>query len=238
MAAPDQAKSELVDKLVSNAGAARGYVKKATGYVRYVLSRPVRVRIARGEVLRAMGKIFIADKAMLFKEPGVPLRNYEEQHLQPIGNGQYTLTIPVTARDSGGPTPRRAEPFRPHIPPPGLIEAYASDDFAGSFAYQDDADVLRTIRLGMTAMGFSGRDNIEAMIRRADPEKYRFGADLDKLEIVGANDPGGKPGQITLRVSAKPEATLETLVNDLRAFLNEPGRACLSAAVVVEPLNA
>jgi hypothetical protein len=121
--------------------------------------------------------------------------------------------------------------FTPLIAPPGFAEAHADGDFRGSFTLQSDADVLRALKLGMTAPGFSCRDSIEALIFKADPSKYGFVAGIQGLSILGANDPEGKPGQITILVQPRYGFDHVQLLSELGAYLNEPCRRCLSAKI-------
>ena len=231
---PSRTKQELVDKLLANVGMSRSYVEKATGRVRYVLHRPIYVSIVRGETLfDASGQVFLADASATFKEPDVPLRNYDEFHLHKLDD-KYVCSFPVTSQNSNCVPPRRETPFTPHIAPPGLAEAYAEADFRGSFMLQDDVDAIRCLRLGHTAQGFSGRRNIEALIWKADPAKYRFAADVKDIKIVGANDPGGEIGKIRIVVTCRDGVDTVGLVKELDEYLHDPDIAHPSALVTVE----
>jgi len=233
IANPGQAKQELVDKLIENVGGRRKHIAKAKGYVHCVLKWPARISIIAGEIFTSEdGQIFYADNSITFKEPDIPLRGYDEAHLLKSGD-KYNYTIAVTARDGGGAAPKRNTLFTPHIAPASLDTAYADDDFHGSFVFQDDTDIARQILTGMTAPGYSSHASVEAMIRKADPDKYRFVAAVDKIQVVGVNDPDGKPGLIEIRVSWRPGSAEDTLLEELRRYLNEPTRVCLSTNISV-----
>ena len=234
LANPGRARAELVDKLLANVGMSRGHVMKATGRIRVVLHRAIPVTIMRGELFKTEDdQYFLADATSSFKEPDVPIRGYNEFHLKVQGD-KYSFSVPVTARDSDGPAPRRNDLIVPHVAPAGMFSAYAEDDFRGSFILQDDADVMRQLRLGMTAPGFSSRANIEALILKADPTRYRFAADIKSLKIIGADDQGGKPGLIRILLRCRDRVDVDGLLAELRNYLNDPCRACLSAKIEVE----
>lgn len=231
-ASPHIADPELVDDRLANVGMVRKLVTKARGNITCVLGRPVAVAIIRGESFRTDdGQFFLADNDSIFKADDVPLQ-HNEQHLQRIGD-TYVFTIAVTARDEGGVVPRSGQSIMPQIAPPGLIRAYASSDFRGSFVLQNNADVLRALRNGITAPGYSNRDSIEALIMKADPEQYRFAADIQALNVVGAYDPEGQPGQIYIYVRGKAGVDIANLCKELRDYLYEPNRICLTAQVSV-----
>jgi hypothetical protein len=214
----------------------RKHVQKAVGRVRVVLHRPVTVSIIRGELFKALdGQLYATDVNAVFKAADTPLTKHNESHLVPFGD-KFAFSVPVTAHDSGTATPRTGDAFEVLIAPPGLVRAFAEKDFRGSFVLQDDADVLRCLKMGMTAQGFSGRANIEAMIWKADPAQYRFPADIQTVKIIGAGDEGGKPGHIRILVGCRPGVDVANLLSELREYLHEPSRACLGATVTVETL--
>jgi hypothetical protein len=226
IAKPERAKADLVDKLLANVGMSRSFVDVATGYIRVVLHRPLRVSIMCGELFQAPdGKYYRAEENATFREPDVPLRR-GETHLSKHGE-KYAFSVRVRACESGTIPPRLGTVFVPAIAPPGFLEAYAERDFRGSYCLQTDEDALRLMRIGMAAPGYSNRAGIEALVFKANPSQYRFAADIVSLDITSTT------GAIDIVLHCREGVDVPGLVEGLQAYLDEPQRACLVAKVTV-----
>lgn len=226
LAKPERAKSALVDKLLANVGMTRSHVDVATGYIRIVVHRPVRVSIIQGELFKAPdGTYYCAEANAVFQPEDIPLQR-GEMHLSQHGE-KYACSIRVRANESGTVPPRLGTAFEPAIPPAGFFEAYAVGDFHGSYCLQTDVDALRLMRIGMTAPGYSNRAAIEAMVFKADPTQHRFAADVAALNITGTT------GAIDIGVHCRDGVDVQGLVKELQAYLDAPERACLTAKVTV-----
>lgn len=180
---PDSALPDAVDALVSNFGVQRRISTKACGNITVVLDRCNGINFGLNTKFVANGQFFFVSDTITVRPPDAAPRSSNDQQAHDMGNGKFSVRVPVVANKIHENTMlRRFDKLEPTIRPGGFITAYATDDFTGGNVPQSNAELISKIRVGMATPSFSGTDNIKALVRAS-------GVDVADIAVIGARNP-------------------------------------------------
>lgn len=191
---PTLADDDTVDNILSNWNLPRIEGTAASGNVAIVLDSMAAVTVGAGVVFEANGVTFttLAPYAARTAQSSVLTDN--DRLLQPVGDGTYFFTVPVTATDPGtAGMLRRGDSLTTELPISQLVRVFAHADFSGGLDTETNELLLARLRNGAAIATWGGRENIDAMVHGADA----FPTAL-QVSIVGNGDPEMFRDQISI----------------------------------------
>lgn len=182
---PTLADADTVDHIISNWNLPRIPGTAAGGLVAIVLESAAPVTVGAGAAFEANGVVFVTASPYAARLTQSAVVSDTDRLLQPVGDGTYFFTVPVTATTVGtAGMLRRGTTLSADLPISQLLRTYAHNDFTGGFDTENNEDLLARLRNGAAMATWGGRENIDAMIHRDDA----FPTAL-QLSIVGNGDP-------------------------------------------------
>lgn len=182
---PTLADPDTVDHILSNWNLPRIPGTAASGLVAIVLDSAASATVGAGSIFEANGVVFQTEASYAARLTQSAVITDTDRLLQPVGDGTYFFTVPVVATTPGtAGMLRRGTTMATELPISQLLRVYAHNDFSGGFDTEDNEALLARLRNGAAMATWGGRENIDAMIHRADA----FPTAL-QLSIVGNGDP-------------------------------------------------
>jgi hypothetical protein len=181
---PQLSDQTVVDAALSNFRIDRQTGTPASGTITIILQTLTPVVIPASNQFSANGILFTPGQAYAARINEQTVTNSTDRVLQPVGDGTYSFSIPVTAVDPGSAGMlRRGASLITLDPIPYFARAYAESDFSGGFDAETNADMLARLQAGMAAQAWSNRVTIDASLR-AMPAYAR----MLQTSIIGAGD--------------------------------------------------
>jgi hypothetical protein len=214
---PDLADDDIVDGVLSNYRVARSQGTKATGSLTIVLSTNVTTTIPQGTIFTASGQTFTTDQSYVGVTTQDAVTSDQARLITQRTDGSYAFTIPVEAVEAGSAGDiRRNTRFTATPTIPGVIDIFATEDFAGGSDTQTNEELINEFKLGISPSVFSGRTQIEKIFLDnitglQDTSITGFGdAEMirDKHNLFGVSN-GGK-ADIYLRTALQPVSSTLT----------------------------
>jgi len=182
---PTLADDDLVDDVLSNFMIERKIGTRAKGEMTLVYEGSTSVVISANSTYTANGQNFTVDYPIVANPPGSPASSFDQRTLEPRGDGSYEFTVPITANDVGeAGNVRQNTKFTPETIPSRFATAYASNDFQGGTATEDNENLINRLDEGIPAKVMQGRQNIIALFKSLPAL-----ADTLHYSIIGYGDP-------------------------------------------------
>jgi hypothetical protein len=175
----------VVDAALSNFRITREPSTNASGTITIVIGTLTPVVVPATNRFSANGILFTPGQAYAARINSETVTSATDRVLQPVGDGTYFFSIPVTAVDPGtAGMLRRGAGLVTLDPIPYFSKAYAESDFTGGFDTETNAEMLAQLQAGMAAQAWSNRVTIDSALRAMD----EFSRIL-QTSIIGAGDP-------------------------------------------------
>lgn len=216
---PAAADADLVDAVLSNKGLTRQSGSLATGTITIVVSALAPVTIAVGTQFTGSGQAFVATATYAGRTSSANLESDNDRVLMPLGDGNYSFTIPIEAAAVGTASLlKKGTLLETPTVITNLVKIYATSDFAGGTNIETNAQLMVREQEGLASQTLGNRINGAALLR-AQPDFEN----LVSLSIIGLGDgemlrdkhsifPGSFGGRSDwyVRTTELPPATLVT----------------------------
>lgn len=180
---PELAEPVAIDMLAANYGVYRQITTKATGYITVILDRASGINFGPSSQFRARGQLFYVKEIVSVCPPNSGKPTSHSVPATALEDGLFAVQVPVIAAGVHEDAMlKRRDQLVPAIRPPGFKAAYATDDFVGGYVSQSNTELIRQMQAGAAAPGFSGSENIKALVRTVS-------ADIVDIAVIGAYDP-------------------------------------------------
>ena len=177
---PETALPGAVDALVGNFGVTRRILTKPRGNITVILKKPAG-SFSKNVTFMAKDQRFYVDQTIVVRPPGAQMRSRHDVASVELDGG-YAVQVPVIAEHMTEQAMlHRFDKLTPEVRPPGFELAYVTDDFIGGAAPQTNAELVRQMRAGIAAPGFSGPENVKALILGS-------GVSVVDVAVLGAAD--------------------------------------------------
>lgn len=182
---PALADDDIVDRVMSNHEVTRRPGGAATGEITVIVTDNTTVVLTADTRFSANGTNFILTDAFTARPPGSTLNTDNERLLQPLGNNEFSFTVPATAEVEGvAGNLKRGTSLEPSPLFARFVVAYAATDFDGGADIELNSEMLNRLQEGVAAKVFNGRVNIKALFR----EQPTF-ANALHYSIIGYGNP-------------------------------------------------
>jgi hypothetical protein len=179
---PALADEEIVDGVLSNYRVTRNTGQKSSGLVTIVLSDLLTTSVDAGTAFTANGLSFLTSSAYVGVTSQDAVTNDGQRLITQRVDGTYSFTVPVEAADVGTQYDLRRNTRMTASPAiPNMIDALATQDFAGGANSQTNEELIQQFKTGISPSVFSGRIQIEALCRGVVPG-------LEAISITGFGD--------------------------------------------------
>ena len=250
---PTLADDIQVDRILSNWKISREEGSKAAGPITIFLSDNTTVSIPRGEVFTAAGLNFVTDTA--YVGTSAALQTAADRPIIDLGNGTYSLTIPVEGAEEGSAYKlRRGTQITWTTPVSTYINSSVETDFTGGEDPQTNQDMINQLDNGLAAKAMAGRQNIDALlmdfaptikaissIGMGDPEMLRDSHNIFAIKTGGKTDiytrTDLKPADVTLTKSCMLVDADQKIFQVLIGREDHPGFYEIAAIVPVGVTN-
>lgn len=180
---PNLADADIIDALLSNYRIERRDGNPASGQILLILNRLAPVQISTSLLFSAAGIRFRATRAFNGVTSPDNVFSSSDRVISPVGDGQYSLLIDVTAIDPGaaGNVSKGTE-LSPNGPILGLVSSVAAVDFDGGADEESNAELLERASTGVAVPNLGSRLTTRAAIAEAFPA-------VKDVAVVGAGQP-------------------------------------------------
>ena len=210
---PTLADDVVVDGVLSNYRVVRDAGSAATGILTIVIATLSTTSVPQGTIFTAEGQEFTTDQTFVGVTESTAVTSDQTRLISARADGTFAFTIPVTASTVGEASRvRRNTRFTSAPAIPGVVDIFAMEDFSGGADQQTNADLIAQFNTGISPSTFSGRIQIEKLIRETvdsvrDVSITGFGdAEMirDQHNLFGISQ-GGK-ADIWARTQDRPES--------------------------------
>lgn len=190
---PDEADPALVDRLAASTGIARKEAIDAYGKLTIIVDRLKAITLSDGAIFTSpVGHVFSTRRPYTVHASIGRPTTAGDLFLKPVGDGKYYFQIDIYS-NSSDPTAAAecGDEFVPNLKPQGFVAAYAAETFKGGQPEETNKQLLKRITVGRAAKGFSGRENIKAMIQRAGPDDHPLHKEFSSVvgvSVIGMSD--------------------------------------------------
>jgi len=163
---PDLADEDMTDAVFANYGITRFEGSKATGLVAIIISELATTAVPANSVFTANGLNFVVSQAYVGVTTADAVLGTGERLIEERTDGSYVFTVPVTAEETGSTYQmKRNSRFTVSPTIAGVIDITAAQDFEGGTSAETNAELVQRAQSGIAPKVFSGRAQIEALIR-------------------------------------------------------------------------
>ena len=214
---PSLASDEIVDGVLSNYRVTRVQGTQSTGYLTIIISALATTTIQQGTTFVADGQSFQTEATYIGVTDADAVTNEQMRLIYARTDGTYAFTIPVIAVEAGSASQiRRGTRFTVNATIANIVDVVATQDFTGGTDTETNQQLIDRFNLGISPSVFSGRIQIEALIRATLPSVtdvsiIGFGDGemiRDRHNIFGLSC-GGK-ADIIVRTQERPESVTLT----------------------------
>jgi len=185
LADPSLASDEVVDAILSNFLFSRLPGTLAEGYVTIVVERLAPLVVPLGSTFTASGKVFTTTRTTAVKTDAAHVSGPDDRVLTPLSDGTYSFTVHVRAREPGSASRlSQGTLLTPVTTIPGLVKAYAAEDFSGGDDPETNAQLIQRFQTSAATRVVAGRVHLQAALRKL-PQFANVLAD----SIIGFGDP-------------------------------------------------
>jgi len=179
---PTIATEETVDAVLSNYRVTRDDGAKATGQLVVVIRDLVATTINAGTLFVADGLTFVNTVAFVGVTTQSVILTDANRLITKRTDGYYSFVIDIEAAEVGPQYElRRNTRMTTTGTIPNLIDLYTLDDFSGGRSQESNQDLIDRFQLGIAPKVFSGRTQIEALMRETV-------VGLKAVSIIGFSD--------------------------------------------------
>jgi len=180
---PTVADETAVNAVLSNYRVERDPGAKATGQLVIVIRELAATIVNIGTVFTAEGLAFVNTVTFLGVTSQSVILSSTDRLITKRTDGYYSFVIDVEATAVGPQYEvRRNTRFNAAPTLPNLIDIYSLDNFAGGRSKESNQDLIDRFKLGISPPVFSGRTQIEALMRET-------AVGLKQVSIIGFSDP-------------------------------------------------
>jgi hypothetical protein len=179
---PEDAVPAAVDALVSNYRITRRVSTKAAGDVTVVMDRAGGINFGTSSKFRANGQVFYVTRPVSVKPPNTTSPGVNDVLSEELDNGNFAVQVPVMAAEiHENAVLAQFDKLSVTPSPPGVLLAYATEDFGGGNVEQSNAELVQQMQAGAAMPGFASPESVKALIKN-----ITFNV-LD-VAVVGATD--------------------------------------------------
>ena len=215
---PAIATEEIVDAVLSNYRVGRDEGAPAAGQLVIVIRDLIATTINAGTVFISEGLQFTNIGPFVGVTTQGVIIDDTNRLITKRTDGYYSFVIDVVASDVGPQYElRRNTRLTTTGTIPNLIDIYALDDFTGGRSKESNQDLIDRFKLGITPPVFSGRTQIEALMRETV-------AGLSQVSIVGFGDPEmqrDRHNLFAISTGGKADIYAQTAANPAEIILNK-----------------
>jgi len=243
---PTLADDDIVDEVLSNFLITRSTGTKSTGQITIIISANLTTSIQQGTLFTANGLNYTNTQTYIGVTEQEAVVSDQQRLIELRSDGTYAFTIPVEAEETGSAYQARRNTRFTMSPAPGnLIDAVAAEDFTEGIDTETNQELVAKLADGVTPSVFSGRAQIEALIKDTvtetiavsttgfgDAEMLRDRHNLFEIAYGGKADVWAKTRTLPESISIEVEATLVDA--DLKVFQFSIGRDVAPGFYLVE----
>ena len=160
------ADTDVMDRVMSNFLLTRRIGTAASGTITIVVSALQSFTIPSGGIFTASGSSFATTAAHSIRTSTTNIQSANDRALTPIGDGNYSFTINITAATVGSASMLSKDTtVIPSVTIPNLVRATATSDFAGGLNSETNSELLARIQEGLSCKSLSNRVNMMALLR-------------------------------------------------------------------------
>jgi hypothetical protein len=215
---PTIATESTVDAVLSNYRVTRDQGAKATGKLVIVIRELVATTINADSVFIADGLSFTNPISFVGVTSQSVITDDTNRLITKRTDGYYCFVIDVEAADVGPQYEvRRNTRFTSVNTIPNLIDVYALDNFSGGRSQESNQDLIQRFQLGISPKVFSGRTQIEALMRET-------AVGLKQLSIIGFSDPEmqrDRHNLFAISTGGKADIYAQTAANPVETILTK-----------------
>lgn len=229
---PALADDAIVDSVLSNFLITRSVGTKATGQITIIISSSLTTSIQQGTVFTANGLNYVTAQTFIGVTEADAVISGQQKLITLRSDSTYAFTIPVAAETTGSAYQARRNTRFTMAPAPGnLVDAVAAEDFTGGTDTETNAELIGQLAGGITPSVFSGRAQIDALVRTevvetqavsivgfGDAEMLRDKHNLFEIAYGGKADIWARTRTLPESVSISVEATLINATTKLFQF--------------------
>lgn len=178
---PDLADPAYVDAVLSNFLVTRNPGSNAVGQATIILQALVSTVVPAETVFAAGGLQFGLDTTYVGVTTQEAVLSAQQRLIVPRNDGTFAFTVPLTA-SSPGSIYNIKRNTRMTVTPAiiGLIDCLATSDFSGGVDEETNQQLIDRFKLGISPKVFSGRVQIEALLKDV--------VDYKQISIIGYGD--------------------------------------------------
>jgi len=160
------ADTDVVDRVMSNFLLTRRIGAAASGTVTIVVSELQSFTIPSNGVFEASGSSFVTTAAHAIRTSSTNIQSVNDRALTPLGDGNYSFTINVTALVVGSASMLTKDTtVIPAVTIPNLVRATVTADFSGGLDTETNGELLLRIQEGLACKALSNRVNMMSLLR-------------------------------------------------------------------------